>query len=158
MNKNATYALAAVIVLLIAAGSFYGGMLYGKSKSGRPGGAFSGQMPAGMQAGQGNRAGNKQGQGFVNGEIIAKDDKSITIKSINGGSKIVLLAESTQISKSASGTASDLVSGRKVMINGKTNTDGSITATYVTLQPDQGNMPSSPNQTAPAQTTDQTQE
>lgn len=73
---------------------------------------------------------------FLNGEIIAKDDKSITIK-IQGdsGSKIVFFSDKTEVSKFASGSLSDLQVGQTVFINGTANTDGNVTAQTVQLRP-----------------------
>jgi len=131
-----------IAVVVVGAGSFYGGMVYGKSKGGAQnfalgqrqgfGAGMAGGPTGGVQTKTGNRTG---GSGFVNGSIIAEDDKSITVKSADGGSKIVFLSEKTQIMKSVSGSAADLSVGQNVMVNGSTNSDGSITAQAVQLRP-----------------------
>ncbi|MFH0955907.1 MAG: hypothetical protein V1801_01680 [Candidatus Falkowbacteria bacterium] len=132
-----------VAVVIVGAGSFYGGMLYGKSQGGKNTAQnfqnFSpeeraqrfGQMGVGQSRG-GNRIADG---GFVNGDIIAKDEKSITIKSADGGSKIVFLSNSTQIMKSVDGSALDLETGKNVTIIGSTNSDGSLTAQSIQLRP-----------------------
>ena len=73
--------------------------------------------------------------GFTAGEIIAKDDKSVTVKLQNGGSKIVFLSDSTEITKSAEGALSDLEIGKNISVNGTTNSDGSVTAHTIQLRP-----------------------
>jgi len=137
-----------VAVVVVGAASFYGGMVYGKSLGAqnlaagqRQGFAANGaggiqRSGAGQsQAGQA-RVGNRMaGGGFVNGDIIAKDDKSITVKSADGGSKIVFLSDTTQIMKSVDGSSADLENGKNVMITGSANSDGSLTAQSIQLRP-----------------------
>jgi len=137
-----------IATIVVGAGSFYGGMLYGKSKSGvqnltaaqRQAFAAAGgaqRNSAGLARGSNRAAGGLPAQagGFVNGDIISKDDKSVTIKSADGGSKIVFLSDTTQIMKSVDGSTVDLEAGKNVMINGSTNSDGSLTAESIQLRP-----------------------
>ena len=118
-----------ILVLVVGGGAFYGGMRYQESR--RP--AFNRQfngtgMRNGGQAGlQNNRP--------VNGEIIAADDKSITVKMQDGSSKIVLITTATTINKAAEGTKDDLKTGERVAVFGSTNSDGSVTAQNVQLNP-----------------------
>lgn len=120
------------IVLLIAglAGGFLIGMQYQKSQQ-QPQGQFNIQ-------GQGRRLGGPQNRGNsrgVTGEIISSDDKSITVKLQDGSSKIVLISASTQINKAALATISDLIVGQRVSVFGSNNTDGSVTAANIQLNP-----------------------
>ena len=133
-----------IAVVVAGAGSFYGGMVYGKSKGGLQNltaaqrQAFSANGFGGAQrnaAGQARGADRSAGGGFVNGDIIAKDDKSLTVKSADGGSKIVFLSNTTQIMKSVDGSAADLETGKNVMITGSANSDGSLTAESIQLRP-----------------------
>ena len=84
--------------------------------------------------------------GFTAGEIISKDNpeggqasygasKSVTIKIPNGGSKIIFFSDSTEINKSARGSADDLEIGKTISISGSANPDGSITAETIQLRP-----------------------
>jgi hypothetical protein len=76
----------------------------------------------------------------VNGDIISKDDKSVTVKNRAGGSQIIFFAPSTAIGKTTSGTAADLTVGENIMVNGTANPDGTITATNIQIRP-AGSMP-----------------
>lgn len=121
--------LTVIVAIVVGAGAFFGGMKYQQSK--QP--AFLRQFAGGQGAriGQGNR------QGFrpVNGEIISADDKSITVKLQDGSSKIVLLSDKTEINKASQGTKEDLKVGEKVAAFGQENSDGSVTAQNIQLNP-----------------------
>ena len=129
-NKTKQWLLVLVGVLVIGGGSFYGGMQYGQrhfatNRLGRLGGI------------NGNRSGLAAGSSFANanGEVIAQDDKSVTIKLAAGGSQIIFLSDSTQITKSANGVIGDLTAGTQVSASGSKNADGSLSATSVQIRP-----------------------
>ncbi len=144
-----------IAVVVVGCSAFYGGMKYGQSNvlTGSGQGAIAGfanltpeqrqqrlqQMGAGAAGAQFGSRGNG---GDANGEIIAKDDKSITLKLRDGGSKIIFYSANTEIGKFASGIASDLEIGKTVSINGKTNSDGSISAQSIQIRP----VPANPAQ------------
>ena len=121
-------------VVIVGAGAFFAGMQYQKSQRSNFAGQFSGGQ--GETRSQGQNQG-RFGQGFrpVNGEIISADDKSITVKLRDGSSKIIILSNKTSINKSAQASKSDLKTGEKVAVFGTENSDGSITAQNVQLNP-----------------------
>ena len=124
MNKNLLIGLGATFLI---GASFYVGTRYaGNTIPSRASvtGAFGG----------GTRTGANRG-GLVNGEIIAKDDHSITIKMQDGSTKIVFISNSTQVSKSVSGTLTDLANQVNVTANGTPNSDGSVTAQFIQIRP-----------------------
>jgi hypothetical protein len=75
------------------------------------------------------------GGGFINGEVISKDDKTITIKSRDGSSKIVFYSQSTTLTKGMPVQITELNTGDSVMVNGTQNSDGSVTASNVQIRP-----------------------
>ena len=135
--------LLAVIVLVVAGGAFFGGMKYQQSKipagvmhftqgAGGPGGntAF-----ARGQGGTGGAAFARGGMGgLVTGEVLSKDDKSLIVKMRDGGSKIVFFSASTSVMTSSSSTLEAVGQGKTVMVNGTTNSDGSVTAQSINLR------------------------
>ena len=127
--KNVKSIIWIVAVLVIIGGSFFGDMKYGQTKkpSGMPG---FGNAPAG----QGQRLGNGKGGNIVSGEVISQDDKSITVKTQDGSTKVVYFSDSTKVTKSTSGSKSDLKSGAQVMASGTTNTDNSVTAMDIQIR------------------------
>ncbi|KKP79965.1 MAG: hypothetical protein A2271_01175 [Candidatus Moranbacteria bacterium RIFOXYA12_FULL_35_19] len=137
MNKK-IIPVAIIATVLVSIGSFYGGTIYQKkkmapqnfSRGGNNSDFQKGQKPDGQRMGQ-----NNSGGAFENGEIISKDDKSITIKTRDGGSKIVYFSDSTTIGKTIDGSISDLSVGNQVMVNGKNDSSGVITAQNIQIRP-----------------------
>ncbi len=137
MNQK-TKITVVIVALLIAAGSFYGGMTYAQSKVpsfARAGGAAfaAGGATRGMRGGAAG--------GFVSGEVISKDATSLTLKLTNGGSKIVFLSASTTVMKTATGSMDDIAVGQQITTTGSTNTDGSMTAQTIQVRPAQAPVP-----------------
>ncbi|MFN3301719.1 MAG: hypothetical protein ACK413_01665, partial [Patescibacteria group bacterium] len=87
---------------------------------------------------QRNMGGFRRGSSGVNfliGEVIAKDEQSLTIKMPDGSSKIVFYSDSTQIFKMTEGTVDDIEIGKQITIQGLKNSDGSYTAKTIQLSP-----------------------
>jgi len=136
--KNNNVVIMIIIAAIFAAGGFFAGLKYQQSKTPIPSGRLNG--PNGQvfsRNGNGPQAATANRQGFtpVNGEIIASDEKSITVKLSDGSSKIVLLSDATNINKAETGSASDLTVGTQVAVFGTTNSDGSVTAQNVQINP-----------------------
>lgn len=139
--------ITVVIVILVGAGAFFGGMKYQESK------ATGSNTARQFQGGMGGRQNGQNGQGRftgnsrpVAGEILSFDDKSITVKLQDGSSKIVLLSNKTSINKASEGTKDDLKTGQRVAVFGSENTDGSVTASNIQLNPVFGVSSRSANQ------------
>ncbi len=125
-----TLFLILIVAVVVGGGAFYGGMKYAQSKVSQ--GRAQGFSGAGVRNGG---LGNGSSGGFATGEIISKDEKSVTIKLREGGSKIIFYSDTTEIDKSVTGNSEDLEIGKTVTISGKTNQDGSITAQSIQLRP-----------------------
>jgi len=128
--KNKNIIITIVLLLLVGGGAFFGGMKYQQSRE--P--AFFRQS-AGRQGQRFGNGGNRTGFRPVNGEIISSDDKSITVKLPDGSSKIVLFSDKTEINKAAQATRDDLKVGETVAVFGQENSDGSVTAQTIQLNP-----------------------
>ncbi len=127
-------AIYAVILVLAIGGSFYGGMRYGQTQTSSQVSTQRGQFAGSGAGGQGG-AMRRNGTNFVSGQILSKDDKSITVTAQGGGSKIVFFPTTVEVGKFVSGALTDLAVGQNVSANGKANSDGSITATSIQIRP-----------------------
>ncbi len=141
-----------IALIIIGAGAFYGGMKYAQSTRQNFAKQNFGELDQNFQnlspeqrqeLLQGNVGGTFQrgagrgtGSNFVSGEVIAKDEQSLTLKMPEGGSKIIFYSGNTEVGKFVNGTPDDLEIGKSVTINGTTNQDGSITAQSIQLRPE----------------------
>jgi hypothetical protein len=133
--KNTTIIII-LLCVVFGAGGFFAGMKYqgGKNPSG---GQFIGRLNGqGRTGANGNRAGFRP----VTGDVISADNNSITVKLQDGSSSIVLLTSKTTINKAATASAADLVTGVRVSAFGTANTDGSMTASSIQINPLGGGM------------------
>ena len=125
MKKIQQIIIVIVALVILGGGTFYGGMVYGKGQNSQ------------RMGGQGTRTGGRfaMGNNFIAGQVTAKDNQSVTIKDRSGSSRIVFYSTSTDVGKFVSGNISDVIVGSNVMVNGKTNTDGSISAQSIQIRP-----------------------
>lgn len=128
--KNNLFLMIIIAVIGIG-GGFFAGMKYQQRKF---------PLRSGFQGARGARQPDNLPTGFprqaanaVRGEIIAQDEKSITVKLADESSKIVLISENTQINKAETAAIADLTTGEQVMVFGTTNPDGSLSATQIQL-------------------------
>ncbi len=128
-------------LIVVGGGAFYGGLVYGKSHASTSGTPFA-QIVGGRRLGGSNGVfgggvGQDQGNRFggVSGEVMKKDDKSLTIQLRDGGSKIVFYATSTRAIKAIENSMNDIAVGSTVTVNGPANSDGSVTAQLIQIRP-----------------------
>jgi hypothetical protein len=141
-TNNNTLFITIAIAIVIGVGGFFAGMKYQQTK--QPSFTRNGAntfMMGGAQNGQGaingqtRTGGARMGGGQVMGDILSQDATSITVKLQDGSSKIVLFNDKTTINKAEAASTADLKTGEKVAVFGQTNTDGSVTATNIQLNP-----------------------
>jgi hypothetical protein len=131
MNKNTTILVAVVLVIIAAAGGFYGGMMYQKNQASTP-----------SATGRGNYAGRfgQTGQSAANfrpvrGQVLSMTNDTLTVKLSNGSTEIVVLSGSTAFMQSTKAALGDVKTGDTVNVVGTQNSDGSVTAQDVQINP-----------------------
>ncbi len=118
--------LTVVVAVVVGSIAFYGGMRYQSSFRESGVGRFGPMGSAGVRTGQ-NRP--------VLGDVVTVDADSLTVKMTDGSTKIVNIAPSTTYSKTENGKKEEVVVGTKVNVFGPTNSDGSVTAQSVQINP-----------------------
>ncbi len=136
-NSKKNLFVGVVLALIVAAGAFYAGVLYQKSQTRNTFGQFAregrfGQGQIGMMRGGAN---NRGFGGAVIGDIVSIDNDSLTVKLSDGSSKIVNLSSATTYSKTETGAKTDLKAGTKIAAIGTANSDGSVTAQNIQINP-----------------------
>jgi hypothetical protein len=136
MSKATGIIVAAVLIIFAGGGGFYGGMQYQKGQS--PSFAQAGFQGGGAMPGGGTGMGQngnrqRQGGGPVSGQIVSKDDSSITVKLTDGSTKIVMLSSKASIGKFTTVKMSDIKQGEQITAFGTSNSDGSVTASMIQI-------------------------
>jgi hypothetical protein len=136
MKKEINLLAAIVLMIVIAGVAFYGGMSFQKSQTAKTRTAAMSRFTGGA-----GRTGGVLGAGGANinrpvsGQVLSVSDTGITVKMANGTSRIVMIGDSTVVAKSTPGAKTDLTTGQQVMVSGTANSDGSLTAQNIQIQP-----------------------
>jgi hypothetical protein len=130
MKIEKNLVLTAAVALVIGLGLGYAGTT-AFAKSGPRAAAFGASARGGMTYQMRGGA----GAGLLSGTIAKMDSESITLNTRDGSSHLVLLTPATTVSKSVTGSTSDLSVGTDVLVTGATNSDGSVSASAVTIRP-----------------------
>jgi len=111
--------------------AFWGGVQYQKRQIGN----FRSDQPAnirGQLKEMPERSGTQLGR-VVNGEIISVEDETITIKTQEDDTRIVIFSDLTRINKTNEGSIADLQIGEQVMVVGAEDTSGVVTAQNISI-------------------------
>jgi hypothetical protein len=124
------------IVVIVAVGAFFGGMKYQQAQGmGQRQLQFTGG-PGGQNGGFGRRFGGAGSNAqAARGQVVSLDSSNITLKLSDGSTKLINLSGSTSYMKADKASANDIKTGTTIMVFGTTNSDGSITAQNVQLNP-----------------------
>jgi hypothetical protein len=125
-----TGTLAAVIV---AAGGFYGGVQVQKSHGSsstasatpRAAGGFTGGPPGGATGGASSDAAATGTVSYVKGDVLY-------VKDANGDTVKVKVTSNAKVNRTATANAGKVHPGDSVVVEGKTSSSGTVTATSVT--------------------------
>jgi hypothetical protein len=134
------------LIMVVAAGAFWGGMTYQTNRASQVRSDFfaargledNGQFPGGAQGFPGGRAPEGQVPGFIGGGGIATGE----VKAIEGDIltlstaqdvTTVNLSETTSYEKSEPAGISDLQPGMRVTVTGPVDSNGEITATQILI-------------------------
>ena len=130
MNKTSII-ITILVALIVGAAGFFGGMKYDQSKTPATNGQFVARF------GQGGSGGRFGRGGFIPtiGKVVSSDNNSITVQMQDGSSKIINISGSTKILKTDTATISDLSNGTQVAVIGTSNSDGSVDAQSVQINP-----------------------
>lgn len=142
--KNAKVIVPILTVLVGLGVGFFGGYQYRSFRLNQARGNFAGANGTRFVAGRNGGQNGMMFRGGVAGSIISIDQGSITVKLADGSTKIVLLGSSTTYANIVSAAQSDLKTGDNVLVIGSTNSDGSVTATNVQINPEFGRPQASP--------------
>lgn len=127
MNKNII--VFVVLMIILATGGFYAGMQYQLQKrTGQFGNStFGGRFITRSPNGQNSRS--------IRGQVINLSSGNLTLKLPDGTTRIVILSSSTTFVQSVKINKNDLKTGDAVSIFGVANSDGSLTAKDVLINP-----------------------
>jgi hypothetical protein len=131
-NNNNLFISIAITAVIAGGVGYYIGQKSGATvnTSGR------GQMMTGGQGmGRGGFARGGSNGNVVAGEVVNMSDASLTVKTRDGSSRVVLLTGGTKVAKQVEGIKTDVKQGLNVMVIGTQNGDGSVTAETVQIRP-----------------------
>lgn len=137
-----------IILILVGLGvGFFGGYEYRNYKLRQTAGNFGGAGGNGTArfiTGRNGQTGGMMGRNANIGSILSIDANGITVKLQNGSSKIILFDGNTTFANTISASKTDLKAGDNVAVFGNANSDGSVTASSVQINPEFGRLQPTP--------------
>jgi flagellar basal body-associated protein FliL len=130
-NTNLIIIIAVILVIVAAGGGFFGGMMYQKNQAPVLGAAGRGNFAARFGQGGQNAAAFRP----VRGQVLSMSDTTLTVKMSDGSTKIVVLSSSTAFMQSTKAALTNVKTGDTVNVVGTANSDGSVTAQDVQINP-----------------------
>jgi len=133
MSRNIL--LTILLALIVGIGPFYAGTQYQKSQA-----SANNEQFAQSGRGQSGRFGGNRGRfGMATvGNVVSQDANSITVQLPDGSSKIITISNSTTFVKTNNTAKSDVQNGMRIAVFGTTNSDGSVTAQNIQINPQMG--------------------
>ena len=130
-----TKIIIVALIIIVGIAAFFGGVKYQQAQAGSSRQFY-------LHGGQGGNMGLRRfgGQGNANfqatrGQVVSVDTNNITLKLQDGSTKLINLSGSTRYMKEDQAASSDIKSGTTIMVIGSTNSDGSISAQDVQINP-----------------------
>lgn len=117
--------------IIVGAVAFFGGIQYQKMQRGNFNQFANSQ---GRRFGPANQTGTNTSRPLA-GQILSADPAGVTVKMMDGSSKIVLINDSTSVTEATSAGKQALQPGKQVVVFGTANSDGSVTASNIQLNP-----------------------
>jgi RNase P/RNase MRP subunit p29 len=133
MKKNKMIIVAVILIIVACAAGFFGGMTYQKNQA--PSFSLTGRGNFAGRFGQAGQAGQNSNSRPVRGQVLSMTSNTLTVKMSDGSTKIVVLSGSTAFVQSTKAALSDVKTGDTVNVIGTQNSDGSVTAQDIQLNP-----------------------
>jgi hypothetical protein len=148
MKRFVLWIVVAVVIGAALGGTFIGGISLGKSQEKTAAqssiqGQFANRFGQGNVPGLNNQSGTATDtnqpdfarRGTV-GTVEKVNGNMITVKTMQGTEQVVTVNSSTTVSKTVTGSVSDITAGTTIQVTGETQTDGSITANNISVTQD----------------------
>jgi len=134
--KNSHTVITILLAIIVGGISFFAGVLYQKSHSQMGNQGYL--METTARSGRGQTMFGSRGRGNATlGKVISQDATSLTVQLADGSTKIILVSGSTVFAKNDPAISSDIKIGDRIMVFGSVNSDGSLTAQNVQINPPQ---------------------
>ncbi len=131
MNRKYLAGIIAVVLVLVAAGAFYGGMRFQRMRVSSTRANFFANRGGAGNADTGDGAGNA-GRGGSMGRIESIEGNVITV-SAQQEQLMVTVTEATKYQKLVEGKLGDLQVGGNIIVRGERDANGRVTAANIQL-------------------------